>query len=50
MNLALPFWIFTQPNEPIKEKDKENDEVLMGPVKAIPSGINILYISINIFK
>lgn len=38
MNLALPLWIFSEPEPPIKAKDKDYDPVLMGPVKAIPSG------------
>jgi ubiquitin-activating enzyme E1 len=38
MNLALPLWIFSEPEPPIKAKDKEYDPILMGKVKAIPSG------------
>lgn len=38
MNLALPLWIFSEPEPPIKAKDKDYDPILMGPVKAIPSG------------
>lgn len=38
MNLALPFWLFTEPNNAIKYKDKEYDEELLGPIKAIPAG------------
>ncbi|KAL4461677.1 hypothetical protein ABPG72_016686 [Tetrahymena utriculariae] len=38
MNLALPLWIFSEPEPPIKAKDKDYDPVLMGPVKAIPAG------------
>jgi ubiquitin-activating enzyme E1 len=37
-NLAIPLWLFSEPLPPIKMKDKEYDEVLMGPVKAIPQG------------
>lgn len=38
MNLALPLWIFSEPEPPIKAKDKDYDPIIMGPVKAIPSG------------
>lgn len=38
MNLALPLWIFSEPEPPIKAKDKDYDPILMGPVKAIPDG------------
>lgn len=38
MNLALPLWIFSEPEPPIKAKDKDYDPILMGPVKAIPAG------------
>eukprot|EP00331_Platyophrya_macrostoma_P026910 CAMPEP_0176448834 /NCGR_PEP_ID=MMETSP0127-20121128/26065_1 /TAXON_ID=938130 /ORGANISM="Platyophrya macrostoma, Strain WH" /LENGTH=1012 /DNA_ID=CAMNT_0017835951 /DNA_START=78 /DNA_END=3116 /DNA_ORIENTATION=+ len=37
-NLAIPLWLFSEPLPPNKKKDKEYDEVLMGPIKAIPSG------------
>jgi ubiquitin-activating enzyme E1 len=37
-NLAVPIWVFSEPLPPIKNKDKAYDEVLMGPVKAIPAG------------
>lgn len=36
MNLALPLWLFSEPLPPIQAQDKDYDEVLMGPVKAIP--------------
>lgn len=38
MNLALPLWLFSEPLPAIQTKDKEYDQVFMGPVKAIPSG------------
>lgn len=38
MNLALPLWLFSEPMPPIKAKDKDYDEVVMGPVKAVPPG------------
>lgn len=37
-NLAIPMWVFSEPLPPIKNKDKEYDEILMGPVKAVPPG------------
>jgi len=37
-NLAIPLWVFSEPLPPIKNKDKDHDPILMGPVKAIPSG------------
>lgn len=40
INLALPFWIFTEPSPPIQQKDKDYDPILLGPVKAVPSGWN----------
>lgn len=36
MNLALPLFLFSEPLPPIEAKDKDYDEVLMGPVKAVP--------------
>lgn len=42
MNLALPVWLFSEPQPPIKAKDKDYDPILMGPVKAIPPGTKIL--------
>ena len=36
MNLALPFWLFSEPLPKIVQKDKEMDIIMMGPVKAIP--------------
>jgi len=37
-NLAVPIWVFSETLPPIKNKDVEYDEVLMGPVKAVPTG------------
>lgn len=37
-NLGISFWLFSEPNAPIKHKDIEYDEVAMGPIKAIPNG------------
>lgn len=48
MNLALPLWLFTEPSPPYKNKDKDYDPILLGPIKAIPPGFfifkaNLLY-------
>jgi ubiquitin-activating enzyme E1 len=37
-NLAIPLWVFSEPLPPIKNKDKDYDPILLGPVKAIPPG------------
>jgi ubiquitin-activating enzyme E1 len=37
-NLAIPLWIFSEPSPPIKNTDKDYDPIMMGPVKAVPSG------------
>ena len=39
-NLAANYFFFNKPSEPIKMKDNEFDERIMGPVKAIPEGWN----------
>lgn len=36
MSLALPLWVFSDPLPPIVHEDKEYDEVMLGPIKAIP--------------
>ena len=41
VNLALPLFLFSEPLPPTKAVDKEYDEILLGPVKAIPPGIFI---------
>lgn len=47
--MALPFFMFSEP-DPIKRiKSKEYDEILMGPVKAVPEGYTI-YDKITIKK
>merc|ERR1712146_387133 len=33
-NLAIPMWVFSEPLPPIKNKDKDYDPILLGPVKA----------------
>lgn len=41
MNLALPLWVFSDPLPPIENEDKAYDEILLGPVKAIPPKFTI---------
>ena len=36
MNLALPLYVFSDPLPPIVHEDKEYDEAMLGPIKAIP--------------
>jgi len=42
MNLALPLWMFSDPLPPIEKQDKAWDDVLMGPVKAVPPSTDSL--------
>lgn len=35
-NLALPLWLFSEPNEPKRIKDQEYDPILLSAIKAIP--------------
>jgi len=37
-NLAIPLWVFSEPQPPIKNTDKDYDMILLGPVKAVPPG------------
>jgi ubiquitin-activating enzyme E1 len=37
-NLAIPMWVFSEPLPPIKNADKDYDPIMMGPVKAVPTG------------
>lgn len=41
INLALPFFMFSEPDPIKRTKSKEYDEILMGPVKAVPEGYTI---------
>lgn len=41
INLALPLFVLSEPSEPIKTKSKEMDEILGGPVKAVPEGFTV---------
>ncbi|EGR27187.1 ubiquitin-activating enzyme e1, putative [Ichthyophthirius multifiliis] len=38
INLAIPLYLFADTLAPIAQKDKEYDEIVLGPVKAIPPG------------
>ena len=40
-NLSSSYYYFSPPSEPIKMKDSEFDNKIMGPVKAIPEGWNV---------
>ena len=35
-NLAIPIFMFSEPLPPLMHQDKEYDEILLGPVKALP--------------
>ena len=39
-NLCSNYFFFSKPSDPIKMKDSEFDDKIMGPVKAIPEGWN----------
>lgn len=41
INLALPLFVFSEPDAAKKIKSKEYDPILAGPVKAIPEGYTI---------
>lgn len=41
MNLALPLWLFSDPEPPVQHRDKLLDEELGAPVKAIPPSTSI---------
>jgi len=36
VNLALPLFVWSEPLPPKYVEDKEYDEIMMGPIKAIP--------------
>merc|ERR1711976_56190 len=36
LNLAVSMFVLTEPAEVIKNKDKDYDQILLGPVKAVP--------------
>lgn len=39
-NLAIPIFMFSEPSPPVVRQDKEYDEIVLGPVKAIPAKHN----------
>ena len=41
INLGVNIYLMTEPGPKIKMQDKEYDQILLGPVKAIPSGFSI---------
>lgn len=41
INLALPLFVFSEPDEPKKNKSKEFDPILCGPVIALPENFTI---------
>lgn len=38
INLALPMFLFSEPDEIVKKKSVEFDPIMCGPIKAIPEG------------
>ncbi|CZT99417.1 hypothetical protein PFAG_03910 [Plasmodium falciparum Santa Lucia] len=40
INSALPLFLFSEPMPPLRMMDKEYDELMKGPVKAIPNGFS----------
>ena len=38
VNLALPLWVFSEPQPPPKNSSKDFDPIVGGPVKAVPEG------------
>jgi ubiquitin-activating enzyme E1 len=41
INLAVSLYVLTEPQEVIKTKDKEYDNFLLGPVKAVPKDFTV---------
>jgi len=41
INLALPLFVFSEPDEIKKQKSKDYDPIMAGPVRAIPEGFTI---------
>lgn len=39
-NLAIPIFMFSEPSPPVVRQDKEYDEIVLGPIKAIPAKHN----------
>lgn len=42
INLALPLWIFNDPQEAIVNTDKDYDPIMCGPIKVVPGSKSIL--------
>merc|ERR1712060_563487 len=40
VNLALPLWVMSEPLPPMKTTSKDNDPIIMGPVRAKPEGFS----------
>ena len=38
INLALPLFLFSEPDEVKRNKSKEFDPIMCGPIKCIPEG------------
>jgi len=41
INLALPLFVFSEPDNIKKNKSKDYDPIMCGPVKAVPEGFTI---------
>lgn len=41
VNLALPLFVFAEPDSVIKTKSKNDDKHFLGPVVAVPEGFSI---------
>ena len=41
INLALPMFVFSEPDEPKKNSSKDYDPIMLGPIKAIPENWTI---------
>jgi ubiquitin-activating enzyme E1 len=41
INLALPLFVFSEPDNIKKTKSKDYDPIMCGPIKAIPEGFTI---------
>jgi ubiquitin-activating enzyme E1 len=41
VNLALPLFVFSEPDPIKKTKSKDYDPIMAGPVKAVPEGFTI---------
>lgn len=41
INLALPLFVFSEPDPVNKTKSKDYDPIVAGPIKAVPEGFTI---------